>query len=263
MFAFETTYDKLVYFFGALVAWSGIFAIVNANIKLSTKITKREADDLRNRVVSIIHGLFAFFVSGYHIYKDNPQYADQSTPIQHLILLTSGAYFAYDYIACKYYGLSDLSLLMHHGMCVGGIIVCEAYNNATTGLIGLFWAEISNCPMHVRVILRTIKMRYTKLYEFSETFYLVTYILCRGFFATHLVITAVPVSETPIIIRMVCFGLWLQSVYFIVEMFSIVKRKYKQYKERCQKQISYNWFTNNPKIAGLSFYKTEIKDKIF
>jgi len=261
---FETTNEKLAYFFGALAAWSGIFFIVNTKVILSSKISKREADDLRNRVVSIIHGLFAFFVSGYHIYRDNPQYADQSTPIQHFILLTSGAYFLYDYIACKYYGLSDTSLLIHHGMCTGGIIVCEMYNNATTGLIGLFWAEISNCPMHVRAILRTLKMRYTKLYEFSETFYLFTYILCRGFFCTHLVITAVPVSETPIIIRFVCFGLWFQSVFFIVEMFSMFKRKFKQYKERSQKKISYDWFTENATTLGeLSYFKTEIKDKVF
>jgi len=262
--SFETTYDKLAYFCGALVAWSAIFFIVNNKVILSSKISKREADDLRNRIISIIHGLFAFFVSGYHIYKDSPQLDQQSTPIQHLILLTSGAYFLYDYVACRYYGLADKNLLIHHGMCVGGIIVCEMYNNATTGLTGLFWAEISNCPMHVRAILRTLKRRYTLIYEFSEIFYLFTYMLCRGFFCTVLVINAVPISETPIIIRFVCFGLWFQSLFFIVEMFGMFKRKLKQYKERSQKKISYGWFTENKKKLGeLSFYKTEIKDKIF
>jgi len=263
MFAFETAYDKLVYFIGIFIVWSGIFIFVNNKVILSSKISKREADDLRNRIVSIIHGLFAFFVSGYHIYNDNPQYAQQALPIQHFILLTSAGYFLYDTIACHYYGLTDLSLYTHHGMVLLGTLFCEMSDNATTALMGLFWAEISNCPMHVRCILRTLKMRYTKLYEFSESFYMITYMICRGIFCTHLAITATPVSETPIIIRLVCLGLWLQSVYFIYEMFGILKRKYKQYKERAQKKIDYFWFSENPKLAGLSYYKTEAKDKIF
>jgi len=263
MFALDTVSEKLTYYFGAFIVWSGLFIIVNNKVILSSKISKREADDLRNRIISIFHGLFAFFVSGYHIYNDNPQYADKATPIQHLILLTSGAYFLYDTIACHYYGLSDLSLFIHHGMCTVGIIACEMTNNATTALIGLFWAEISNCPMHVRVILRTLKMRYTKIFEFSESFYLVTYMICRGIFCTHLAITATPVSETPILIRLVCLGLWIQSLFFIYEMFGILKRKLKQYKERSQKKISYFWFTDNPKLSELSYYKTEAKDKIF
>jgi len=261
--AFETFYDKLTYFVGVFIVWSGIFYFVNTKVILSSKISKREADDLRNRIVSIIHGLFAFFVSGYHIYSDNPQYAEKALPIQHLILLTSGAYFLYDTIACHYYGLSDLSLYIHHGMCLFGTLMCEISDNATTALLGLFWAEISNCPMHVRCILRTLKMRYTKLYEFSESFYMVTYIICRGIFCTHLAITATPVPETPISIRIVCVGLWLQSVYFIYEMFNILKRKFKQYKERSQKKVTYFWFYDNPKLAELSYYKAEGKDKIF
>jgi len=136
-------------------------------------------------------------------------------------------------------------------------------NNATTGLMGLFFAEISNFPMHFRAVLRTLKMRYTNLYETAEGLYIVLYILARGFGCTYLVITAVPVSETPLAIRLTCIGLWMQSLYFIYEMAGILKRKIKNYKERSQKGISYNWFDDNPRLNELSFYKNEGNDKIF
>jgi hypothetical protein len=134
MFSFDSVSNRLIIYFGATVCWSIVFLVVNNTVRFSSKIPKREADDLRNRIVSILHGLFALFVSGYHIYSDNPQYADAATPIQHVIMLTSGAYFLYDTIACQYYGLSDTNLKVHHGMCTVGILACEITNNATTGL---------------------------------------------------------------------------------------------------------------------------------
>lgn len=130
----ETFGEKLNFFLGAVVAWAVFFIFVNANVNLPQKLGKKKIDDVKNRIVSIAHGLFAFFVSGYHIYRDNPQYAEPATPIQHVILLTSGAYFTYDFIACIIYGLADMGLVLHHTMCFLGIGSCLVMNNCTTGL---------------------------------------------------------------------------------------------------------------------------------
>jgi len=259
----ENVYDKLNFFAFAVAAWTILFLFVNFNLELPSKLGKKKNDDIKNRVVSIVHGLFALFVSGYHIYRDNPQYAEPATNIQHIIMLTSCAYFTYDFLACVYYGLADTGLVLHHTLCLLGIISCELMNNATTGLMGLFLAEVSNFPMHFRCLLRTFKMRYTKLYEYSEILYIATYILARGFCITYLVSTAIFVSETPIIIRLTCLGLWVQSLYFIYEMNGILQRKLKYYKERCAKDISYNWFDENKRLSELSYYRSEGADKIF
>jgi len=259
----DTVEDKLTFLCGAIIAWSILFIFVHYNLELPSKLGSRRINDLKNRVVSIVHGLFALVVSGYHIYRDNPQYAEPATKIQHIILLTSGAYFLYDFFACIFFGLTDMGIMLHHGLCLVGIISCELTNNATTALIGLFLAEASNFPMHFRAILRTLKMRYTKLYEFSECAYIVTYIVARGILVSLLVITAAPVSETPIIIRFTCIGLWVQSLYFIYEMWGIMKRKIKNFNERFQKDISYNWFDDNARVTELSYYKNEGSDKIF
>lgn len=259
----ETFGDKLNFFLGAVVAWGVFFLFVNYNVELPAKLGKKKIDDVKNRIVSIAHGLFAFFVTGYHIYRDNPQYAEPATPIQHIIMLTSCAYFTYDFIACAFYGLADMGLVLHHGMVLIGIMSCEMMNNCTTGLLGLFLAEVSNFPMHFRAILRTLKMRYTKLYELSECLYMGTYLMARGIFVTLLVITATPVSETPIAIRITCIGLWVQSLYYIYEMSGILKRKLKNYRERVTKNITYNWFSDNPRLKELSYYKNEGSEKIF
>jgi hypothetical protein len=47
----------------------------------------------------------------------------------------------------------------------------EGYG-AIDSLGGLFVAEVSNFPMHLRVILRNFGRRYTKSYEYSENAYL-------------------------------------------------------------------------------------------
>jgi len=178
-------------------------------------------------------------------------------------MLTSCAYFTYDFIACAFYGLADMGLVLHHGITLIGIISCEMMNNCTTALIGLFLAEVSNFPMHFRAILRTLRMRYTKLYELAECAYIVSYIVARGILITLLVITATPVSETPIAIRVTCIGLWIQSLYYIYEMYGILKRKIRNQKERNNKKISYFWFSDNPKLKELSYYKNEGTDNIF
>jgi len=258
----ENFNDKLTFFGGAFAAWTVLFLFVNFNLDLDPKLGKRKINDIKNRAVSIVHGLFAFIVSGYHIYRDNPQYAEPASNIQQIIMLTSIAYFLYDFFACAYYGLADTGLVLHHVMCLTGIGSCALMNNATTAIMGLLFAEVSNFPMHLRCVLRTFKMRYTKLYELAEIMYISTYILARGVGITYLVITAVPVSETPILTRLSCIGLWIQSLYFIYEMNSILQRKVKHYKERCDKDVSYNWFDDNKKLSELSYYRCEGTDRI-
>jgi len=106
-------------------------------------------------------------------------------------------------------------------------------------------------------------MRYTKLYEAAEILYIVSYFCARGVGCTVLVFAAVPVSSTPIFIRLTCLGLWMQSLYFVYEMYGIFKRKSRHFREMTQKKISYNWFDDNPRLVELSFYRKERKDKVF
>lgn len=99
-----------------------------------------------------------------------------NTEFQNFILLFSLSYCIYDFVACVYFGLADGGLVLHHSLCVLGFgsALWQGYG-AIDSLGGLFVAEISNFPMHLRVILRNFGLRYTQGYEFFENLYLGTY----------------------------------------------------------------------------------------
>mmetsp|Transcript_9079 Transcript_9079/g.7998 ORF Transcript_9079/g.7998 Transcript_9079/m.7998 type:complete len:264 (+) Transcript_9079:64-855(+) len=263
MFTFETFEDKFTLAGLALVAWTLLWVIIRNFFITTKKITEKERMDLQNRIVSMTHGLIILSMSAYIVFVENPEYEDVSTKTQHYMLIISGAYFLYDLLACIYYGLADLSLVLHHGLCILGIIVCEATDNGTTSTYGLFYAEASNAPMHLRCILRTLKMRYTKFYEFNELLYITVYIVARGFFSSIMAYRALPNAAVPWFIRFCCFGIWLQSGFFIKEMFVILQKKKKQFIERQKKGVSYEWFTESSSLEKLSYYRKEGRDKIF
>ena len=97
-------------------------------------------------------------------------------------MIISASYFVSDFLACLYYDLADMSmsLVYHHSLAICGHAVatfaklgapssiCMPYINNKGGLM---CAEVSNFPMHMRVILRQLGLRYTKLYEACEWTY--------------------------------------------------------------------------------------------
>lgn len=138
MFDLFTTEGKIKYFCCALTFWTGSFLLVNKYVKLPSFVSKHNTNDLKNRIISIMHGLTILFMTGYHIYRDNPTLIQPSTEIQHLAILTSCAYFLYDTVACHIYGLTDFSLYFHHAMCVIGCAYAEYIDNSTIPISNLF-----------------------------------------------------------------------------------------------------------------------------
>jgi hypothetical protein len=66
-------------------------------------------------------------------------------------------------------------LVIHHVFCIlgFGFAVYCGYG-AIDSIGGLFVAEVSNFPMHMRVILRNFNLKNTKSYELAENIYLGT-----------------------------------------------------------------------------------------
>lgn len=63
--------------------------------------------------------------------------------------------------------------MIHHGLCILGYISALTDNYGSIVCIaGLFYAEVSNLPMHTRMIAKNFGLRYSKTYEFSENLYL-------------------------------------------------------------------------------------------
>lgn len=179
--------------------------------------------------------------------------------------MISLSYFIYDTLACIYYRLMDRSLLIHHFICILGFLMgLLGFKGVYYMIVGLAVAEISNFPMHLRVIIRNLGYKYTKIYEQAENLYICTfenysvlYILARGIFSPFfLMIPCLMSPKIHILLKLAIFALHLQSFFFIYEMIAIVKKKNKRRAEMLEKQVEMDWFTmDQNKLSQLSFYK--------
>ena len=126
------------------------------------------------------------------------------------ILVFSGSYFIYDFLCMALFGLLEFDMCVHHFMCIVGILqVLAANNGAGFVVMGLFVAEVSNPPMHVRVLLRNIGLRYTRAYEVAEFAYFGLFFIGRMIIGHPTVYATASCSENPIFARIVCVGIML------------------------------------------------------
>ena len=73
---------------------------------------------------------------------------------------------------------------------------------------GLFLSEVSNFPMHFRIILRSFGLRYTLIYELIEIIYLFLYLVARGVCTPILLTWKCIISEnTPLMVKIICVGI--------------------------------------------------------
>ena len=63
--------------------------------------------DVRNRMVSIIHGTILIIFSCYEFYFTPGSCGDKNTVMETRLLYTAIGYFLYDFFAMAYYGLLD------------------------------------------------------------------------------------------------------------------------------------------------------------
>ena len=129
-------FNKYTIFF--LIFWIFLFTSINFYFnfeKKSNSIEKKYADDIRNRMVSIIHGISTLFLTFYMIIYKNPNFGQKLTNYQIHIIMFSLSYFIYDIIACFYYKLADIGLIIHHTLCITGYISVQYYGYGGTSCL--------------------------------------------------------------------------------------------------------------------------------
>jgi TLC domain len=147
------------------------------NLKLKDEhLPRLDWLDLRNRIVSVIHGTAILFLSAYNTFFVHSGCGERNTNLEYFLMQFSNGYFMYDLLAMAYLGILDKSMLIHHNICISGLTAGLITGYSADNLISaLFLAEISNPAMHIRVILRLLGLRYTKAYETSEVTYMSKY----------------------------------------------------------------------------------------
>lgn len=171
------------------------------------KIAPKTELDLRNRMVSFFHGATALGLSAYQVFCVPYGCGDATSQMHYLILANSGGYFLYDVACMAKFGLLELDMALHHGLCIVGIIVVLLDGHDTCHVVaGLFVAEVSNPAMHMRVMLRNIGKRYTLCYEVAEYAYFVMFFFGRVIMGHPVVYDTVTCESMNLMAKIVSLG---------------------------------------------------------
>ena len=124
-----TGYGLLADFAFSTTLWTCLLVILFRYPDLSAYNLKQEVNlDMRNRMVSFIHGLLILLLSAYQVYFAFTECGDATNSTEYFILTVSGGYFCYDFIAMAWFKLLDRDMAIHHMLCVFGILVVIAQN---------------------------------------------------------------------------------------------------------------------------------------
>ena len=152
-------------------------------------------------------------------------------------------YFIYDYVAMAYYGVVDLAMTFHHWMCIFGLSLCVSYGQFLNFAAALQYSgEISNPFMHLKCILKSYGLRYTKSYEFLEIAFMVLYMYGRIIIGGKTFWSIFSCQHTIMPAKVVIVGMTAQSYWFIFTMVSILKNRLKEQMNRKKCQIKLRWF---------------------
>ncbi len=181
------------------------------------------------------------------MYYTPTECGDSTNKLNYLTLIMSGGYFSYDFISMAWFGLLETDMFIHHLLCVLGILQV-LYTSSGAGFIvmGLFVAEVSNPPMHCRILLRNIGLRYTLAYEMFEYTYFMLFFFGRVIIGHPTVYATVTCYSAPLLARVVSVGILLQSYLFLYRMYFILQSRIAETAERRSKNIEIKWFEPMP-----------------
>ena len=118
----------------------------------------------------------------------------------------------------------DIDTILHHTICISAFIYTLLGDAGSFyNVIALVGGEFSNPFMHIRAMLRSLNMRYTKLYDTAQTFFFVTYLFARIVLG-HLIVYVTWICESnPLLIKLCSFGIILQSYLNIYRIYFVWK----------------------------------------
>ena len=192
--------------------------------------TKQKVRDLQNRIVSLVHGVLILWMSSWGMYYGG--YNEPNHDVHIRIAIFSAAYFTQDLIMMTALGLNSIQITFHHFTCIGGFLymVWAGYGGCVE-ITGIFYAEFSNFPMHMRTMLKDYGLRYTNIHDTFEWLYFFTYFFGRLYGGSLMIWDMwLEAPMCPILVRLAGTILIGQSVFFVGKMLSIMKKRYGEIK---------------------------------
>mmetsp|Transcript_11790 Transcript_11790/g.17244 ORF Transcript_11790/g.17244 Transcript_11790/m.17244 type:complete len:241 (-) Transcript_11790:1336-2058(-) len=226
----------------ASMGWGALFYVFSALISLN--LPKKDLWDLRNRVVSAIHGVYCLVLSTIAITHQRSM-GDPNNEFESQVLSVSLGYFLYDTICMYKYDLYDSFIIIHHSLCLLGMSCTLIAGVGSVDIMyGLFITEISNPCMHIREVLKLANQRGTKTYLIFELSFFGFYFFGRLIIGIPIVYSIVTSWRTHIIQRLMTFSLEVQSFIWAYQMIGISRKRYSEYLDRKLNQVELPWFNS-------------------
>jgi hypothetical protein len=229
------------------------------------QIKPKEKFDVQNRFVSAIHGTVLMLGAGYEFYFLPRQCGDANNELEKSLIYIASGYFTYDVLCMTWYGLLDWAMFLHHLFATIGMVLSLCSGSSACLVIwGMFIGEISNPPMHLRVILKHIGLRYTKAYEILEITFITLYAYSRMFCGSWVTYRVCLCDQLHFMQKVTAFFIMAQTFHFIGVMFGILKKRYSDISLRKAKGIKMRWFSplNKQELEILGINPTAAKDKL-
>lgn len=229
------------------VLWTVLYIIVERiplpSVTKHATLTQSQILDVKNRIVSIVHGIVLLVFSANEFYFFPGSCGDPNTTYEKRLIYCACGYFLYDFFAMAYYGLLDKAMSFHHWACVIGMSLPLTYGMSGNYVVqGMFVGEGSNTFMHARIILRHYGLRYTRAYETMEILFMLIYIFGRIIMGTYTTWSTACCQHNLTIVKMMALGLLVQSAIFIQQMIGILKKRFKEISDRKKLHIRNKWF---------------------
>ena len=189
--------------------------------------------DMRNRMVSFIHGILCMNLCAHYMVFGDYGCGTLTTETEYWILVMSSGYFMYDFLSMAWFGLLDKDMAIHHSLCIIGMVYTLAMGQGACYIVaGLFVAEVSNPPMHMRIMLKHIGLRYSRSYEVAELCYFTFFFIGRIIVGLPAVYATIACEHMNWLGKFVCLGVTAQSFQFLYRMYFIIVRRFAEIKER-------------------------------
>jgi hypothetical protein len=156
-------------------------------------------------VVSIYHGIVSLGLSAYYLYVNGLEgirYGKPCNAYEAMVLMNTTSYFLYDLTGLYLTNIIDSFCVLHHGMCIMAMLASLYGGSGGGEIVGcIFVSEVSNPCMHLRVLLQSVNLRYTKSYERLEYSFIILYIWGRVYIGSNINFTSVMTPESSIFIK--------------------------------------------------------------
>lgn len=252
------------YWIIVLISHLSWWTLLALSLKLNIKHEKKKLYyDTKTRIVSILHASLIFWLCLYDVvFFQSDKCGSDNYFFQNFILLISFSYFAYDIIACIWLDCSDNEMIYHHVSVMLAYYCSLAFNNSASEMMrALIVAEVTNPIMHLRVIIKNVGLKDTKIYIILDYVYMVMYVIARMIYGTQVIIFTVFCRNNVFFVKLGGAFVYLQSIIFSRRMFRIAMQRFREKLERKSKGVSLHWFSHNKKIEELNYYKKSLSRK--